>query len=440
MKIQIISREIIKPSSPTPNHLRNYKLSVLDQLVRPCVYASMLSYYPKNHIPTPQRLHKLRTSLSKTLTRFYPLAGRIKDNISIECHDDGALYIEARVHGFLSDFLKLEPHSKQRERLLPDKTEFFEAASPPLLLVQASFFECGALAVGFYMCHKFGDGGTLSRFIKDWAFIAYGHEKEALLPDLDFDAGCFRFPPSEDFKVQEPPAKNLRYAKHVTKRYVFDAIKIGALKAKSSSLFVKKPTRTEVILALIWKCAMNASRLNKGVSTHSILHQLVNFRGRVEPPFSENAIGNFVQYCSVQKEDGIMELQDLVARLRKGIKEFDGKEAKRLSGDDALGEIIRSSKERREISGRDNVRLFTCTSLCSINFYEIDFGWGKPIWFSVETGSYLNDFAILTNTRDGNGVEAWVSLSEEEMKHFESDPELLSFASLNPSVISLPRL
>ncbi|XP_015876446.2 stemmadenine O-acetyltransferase [Ziziphus jujuba] len=433
MKIEIISREFVKPSSPTPNHLRNYKLSLLDQLVRPCVYISKLYLYPENHIPIHQRLHKLKNSLSETLTRFYPLAGRIKDNISIECHDDGALYTEARVHGFLLDFLKLEPHYKQRERLLPDKTEFFDTASPPLLLVQANFFECGGLALGFYMCHKFGDGGTLNLFIKYWASIAYGHEKE-LLPALDFDAGSSRFPPSEDFKVQEPPVKNLRYANHVTKRYVFDARKIAALKTKVASPLVQQPTRTEAILALIWRCAISASRLNKGVSMHYVMHQLVNIRNRVEPPFPKNSVGNFVQYFSVQAEDVKTELQDLVALLRKGINEFGENEVKRLSGEDAFGEIVRSSKKRREISGRDDVRLFTCTSVCSINFYEADFGWGKPMWMSMESGSNLNNFAILTNTREGNGVEAWVSLSEKEMEYFESDPELLEFASLNPSV------
>uniref|UniRef100_A0A6N2KB76 Uncharacterized protein n=1 Tax=Salix viminalis TaxID=40686 RepID=A0A6N2KB76_SALVM len=32
MEIQIISKEIIKPSAPTPHHLRTYKLSAVDQL------------------------------------------------------------------------------------------------------------------------------------------------------------------------------------------------------------------------------------------------------------------------------------------------------------------------------------------------------------------------------------------------------------------------
>ncbi|KAJ9542120.1 hypothetical protein OSB04_028626 [Centaurea solstitialis] len=33
MEIEIISKESIKPSSPTPHHLKTFELSILDQLV-----------------------------------------------------------------------------------------------------------------------------------------------------------------------------------------------------------------------------------------------------------------------------------------------------------------------------------------------------------------------------------------------------------------------
>ena len=39
-----------------------------------------------------------------------------------------------------------------------------------------------------------------------------------------------------------------------------------------------------------------------------------------------------------------------------------------------------------------------------------------------------------TNKGDGS-IEAWVVLSEQDMYLFERDPELLAYASLNPSVL-----
>jgi hypothetical protein len=41
------------------------------------------------------------------------------------------------------------------------------------------------------------------------------------------------------------------------------------------------------------------------------------------------------------------------------------------------------------------------------------------------------------DTRDGEGVEAWVTLTEEDMAFFERDRELLAAASLDPSALDL---
>ncbi|KAF3437665.1 hypothetical protein FNV43_RR20421 [Rhamnella rubrinervis] len=185
-----------------------------------------------------------------------------------------------------------------------------------------------------------------------------------------------------------------------------------------------------------------ARRTNKGFPLHFVTHQLVNIRKRIEPPFSENSVGNFVQYFSVEidnQETKTMELQDLVSLLRKGIEGLDKGEAKRLGGDhgDAAVEIFKSWKERKDLSIRDDSKLFTCTSALDFGLYEIDFGWGKPIWVSLDSGSSLNNFIMLISTRDGDGVEAWVTLSEEDMAVFELDPELLSFVSLSNLSVSL---
>ena len=43
------------------------------------------------------------------------------------------------------------------------------------------------------------------------------------------------------------------------------------------------------------------------------------------------------------------------------------------------------------------------------------------------------NLVILANTRLGDGIEAWVTLDEQEMARLECNPELLTFASLDPS-------
>lgn len=450
MRIEVLRRETLKPWPPTPDHLKLYKLSLLDQFVRPFVYTHMVLFYQSNprgdHFSTsgtPLVLQRLKQSLSQALARFYPLAGRIRGNIFIDCRDDGVPFIEARIHGSLSTFLQNPDDDKLPGPFLPPKSELLGHLSPPLLLVQATSFACGGLAVGFYLSHKFGDGGTLWRFLKDWASLCHPDHCQTPLPAVDFSASS-HFPPSVS-AVQLPADESKRFAvsgeRCITKRFVFNAPNIAALKAKAAtgSHNKRQPTRTDVVTALTWRCAMKAARrTNRGVPMHFAMHELVNIRKRADLPFSENSVGNFVQYVSIELEEEesaeeAMELRVLAAKLREGVEAFDKREAKRLGGGggDAAEEIFKSWKERKDLSVRQDLKLYTCTSALGFEFYEIDFGWGKPIWFSLESGSKLNNFIMLATARDGGGggVEASVTLSEEDMALFERDPELLSFAS-----------
>ncbi|KAI3829425.1 hypothetical protein L1987_03549 [Smallanthus sonchifolius] len=72
------------------------------------------------------------------------------------------------------------------------------------------------------------------------------------------------------------------------------------------------------------------------------------------------------------------------------------------------------------------------TSLLNSGMYELDFEWGKPIWFYLMNARLVRR-VVLNETLKGGGVEAIVTLSPDEMEIFESDSELLSYATINPS-------
>ncbi|POO03240.1 Transferase [Trema orientale] len=93
---KIITKETIKPCSPTPSHLKSYNLSFLDQL-QPPVYINMVYFYPKNSHDVITTSQQLKKSLSKSFTCFYPIFERINSNntTTIECNDEGAEYVEA---------------------------------------------------------------------------------------------------------------------------------------------------------------------------------------------------------------------------------------------------------------------------------------------------------------------------------------------------------
>ncbi|CAK7332405.1 unnamed protein product [Dovyalis caffra] len=432
INVEIVTREAIKPSSTTPNHLRNFNLCLLDQLA-PVAYEPLVLFYPNSQrqLTVAHKSQRLKRSLSATLTRFYPLAGKIKDDVSIECNDYGAVFVEALVSCLLSKFLE-KPDAEMIRKFIPSEIESTEALTGSLVLVQANFFACGGLAIGVCISHKVADPVTFSTFIKAWAAAAFRSGGDTVLPF--FNASSV-FPP-QNLSLTKPAAVELMHDKCVTKRLVFDASKIAALQAKAVSESVTCPTRVEAVTALIWKCAMNASRSNSEHLRFSILSQSVNLRQRMVPPLPEHTVGNLVGYFASCATECEIELQSLVGQLRKGLQDFGENYVKKLQGDEACMAIYESLQVAGSMLQESNVDFYVSTSFCRFPFYGIDFGWGKPTWVTIPTGAYKNVTAIM-DTRDGKGIEAWVTLTEDDMAFFERDRELLAAASLDPSALHL---
>jgi hypothetical protein len=112
MEVQLISRKLIKPSVQTPPHLQNLNISFLNQLA-PSLYVANIFYYPNHRHEIIKNIDRLEKSLSEILTLFYPLAGRyIKDNLSVDCNDEGVELLEAKVDGVdLTQIVQQDPNS-----------------------------------------------------------------------------------------------------------------------------------------------------------------------------------------------------------------------------------------------------------------------------------------------------------------------------------------
>ncbi|XP_017228854.1 stemmadenine O-acetyltransferase [Daucus carota subsp. sativus] len=144
LDIEVLSKQDIKPSVPTPQHLKKYSISFLDHIA-PRVFIPLIFYYTaidkdKNNL----KFDHLKKSLSEALTKFYPLASRFIDNAHVYCNDDGAHYVEARVDCNLKDIIR-DPIPNELIKLLP--LEVDDAAVDVNLAVQVNFFECGGIAI-----------------------------------------------------------------------------------------------------------------------------------------------------------------------------------------------------------------------------------------------------------------------------------------------------
>ncbi|KAJ0025543.1 hypothetical protein Pint_09251 [Pistacia integerrima] len=416
MEAEVISRECIRPSSPTPLHLKIHKLSLLDQYVPP-IYIPVVIYYPNqdtNLSPTDiitQRLQLLKQSLSETLVRFYPLAGKMKDSLSIDCNDEGIYFVEALVQRPLDEFLN-QPDLALINKFLPGEASWSATPTPGthVAMIQVTTFSCGGIVIGVFVSHMIADGNALSSFLKSWAATARKNTEEAV-PFPIFDNSTV-FPPNDLFPREATMMATVipffKIGRSVTRRYVFDASAIATLKAKATSSSVQNPTRVEAVSALLSKCIMAVYRAKSDSNKPTLVNHAVNLRRRATPPFSEYCMGNFLwKATALFPNDKEAEVESLVTQLRGAITEVN------------------------------NDFLKSLRSWCNFGLYEIDFGWGKPAWAScvgsTESNTVFMNMVILMDSNSRDGVEAWVNLGEEDMAILEVDKELLAYVTLDPS-------
>ncbi|XP_052206943.1 stemmadenine O-acetyltransferase-like [Diospyros lotus] len=440
MKIQVVSRDYIKPTSPTPSHLRTFTISLLDQLVS-TGYVPFVFHYPIPDVSSiNQILARLKSSLSETLSRFYPLAGRLKDHMSFDCNDEGVLFIETHVRCDMSEFLE-RPEIEVLHRFVPYQGFVPE---PPNTLshlaIQANVFASGGISIGLSMSHKVLDANTMASFLRCWTALSSGCQDQAIFPDLSSASSLFP-PSSEQLPRSMAFLKEswLNQGKSTLRRFVFNSNAIKALKVKATSQLVPYPSSSQVITSLIWTRAMAASATVKGSQHPSTLVFAVNMRQRMAPPLSQNAFGNIFWLTSAHhnathtNEDD--ELQVVVGRVKEAVKKLDSKFIQSMQGGEGCHKIRELMEERDEAYAKERPKMYMVSDLRNFKLSELDFGWGKPIWVSHVWGfpsSVFVNGAFLAESSVKGGIEAWVHLDEPEMAILEQDPKFMCYAPSNP--------
>ncbi|KAH7684847.1 Transferase protein [Dioscorea alata] len=421
LKVQIKSKETIKPSSPTsPNH-PPIQLSSLDH-ISPPIYTHILLFYSTTTTINPNHL---KTSLSTTLLHFSPLAGRIHRSSSngtlyAHCTNEGAIFVEAEVHQAcnIQSFLTADHHASSSSpidefpELLPIKKDNFNLLSEdPLLAVQLTVFDSGGFVLGLSMCHLIADGASMAFFLKQWSSISRSGAIIGSLPNFD-SASLFSPQPWSASTVEktqddEHDEKNT-ITKVSIKRFVIDKEGIERLRVSKQGW---RPTRVQAVLGLVWRCLRRAKLAGNHAS------QVVNIRKKMMnmvPMLSEKDFGNLWVSVIVSTSD------HQCGRIEEE--------------EEALREAVTCVNEeyvRNFIEGKvkKNDACWIFTSWCRMGFYESsDFGWGEPDWVGCGLRE-MKDVCMLIDAKDGVGVEVWVWLDEDGMMKLENDPEFLTFVS-----------
>uniref|UniRef100_A0A164Z4N0 Uncharacterized protein n=1 Tax=Daucus carota subsp. sativus TaxID=79200 RepID=A0A164Z4N0_DAUCS len=217
----------------------------------------------------------LKQSLLETLTRFYPFAGKVRDDFYIDCNDEGVHYIVTRVNVSLLDFLGQSPGDEMIRRLIP---------------------------------------ATYAVFLKDWTAAVRRSSSEIVHPSF---TGPSLFPqipslldkcPIDFSKINFP-----------SQRFVFSGPKLAALKAQTEVLISEcVPSRFEVVAALLWKCVAKAASKSyeSSLGKPFNLGMIINLRGKNCVP--KNSVGNLVWRGLAQcKLSPQLEPKTLVHQIKK---------------------------------------------------------------------------------------------------------------------------
>ncbi|KAM6600604.1 hypothetical protein CsatA_020213 [Cannabis sativa] len=410
MELRITSRETVKPSSLSKYHLQPYKLCLFDQFT-PMTYVSLVIFYrtPLLH-NSNSNLTYLKNSLSETLNLFYPLSGKTKDNLYVDDFDTGVTYMEAEVSCSMAEFFKLGQTDLLNELVPfpPLRNEVVEASPkkevlniPHVIGFQVNVFDCGGIALGTSFSHKVADAGTMSHFLKAWATISSRHHSAS----SDQDASRF-------------------------------------LRTWPKSDQVLRPSRNDVLTCFIWKHASIAAATAKGGKARpSVAGLAVNLRPRMKSKLAlDNSIGNLFWWTRSATVPDVrtVGISELVRVMRESLVSFNESVKRSEESDDVGLAMVSEYYDAMETwfeSRETDYYIFTNWS----GFYsEVDFGWGKPVWIGAHGGIGGERFMkvqVLVEIPGGKGVEAFLTLEEDEMVVLEKDPKFLEFASFNPQYV-----
>ncbi|XP_004251812.1 stemmadenine O-acetyltransferase [Solanum lycopersicum] len=439
MQVTILSKNLIKPSLPTPKHLKYHKLSFFDQ-VADVAHLPLVLFYP--HCKNNSKHEELEESLSRILSHVYPLAGRFAedDESLILCLDQGVTYIKAKVNCTLDDLL--QQTKKDLDLALsfwPQGTMDVDDSNlfvTPLMVVQVTTFECGGLALAISIAHPVMDGCTTFKILYEWTKVCKFGTPSKEISFMNFNVGAL-FPYKHDLStLLEPPVDEgkRKDSKLIARKFVFEKDAISRLREKFDSISESlgfKPSRVEMITALLWRSLIRSTKSAK--LKRSVMSFPLNLRGKVADfPEITDSFGNLIIEVPIKfehdDETKIESLHQIVKLIKESVKVINNKCVK-ATPDEIISLVIdlyKDSYSGLEWGGDDEVMNFTSSSLSRFPIQKTDFGWGKPSL--MHFGSRHNQVLWLYDTECETGIVVQMDLEKKHMDKLVCDQDIIDFA------------
>ncbi|GFP80352.1 anthocyanidin 3-o-glucoside 6''-o-acyltransferase [Phtheirospermum japonicum] len=377
----------------------------------------------------------LKNSLSLALKHFTPMASKIViDNNSgmpVSHYLAGQDSLSLTIAVSHADFVNLTGYH-------PREAAQFHGFAPHLngiltpttklsaLAVQLTLFPNQGVCIGIAGNHAIGDGYTLVHFLKTWASInkSNGDDSHLLLslPSYDRDIvrdghqramDCWR-----DIKTCPLPRFSSIVSSHSRKfqaTFVMSEPEIQKLKnlviaANSKKRAIIRVSSFIVACAHLWTClAKSAAAAGEEVGDDEPDYFIfpVNCRGRLDPPLPDNYFGNCIGFITTKstygklrgKEGFIAAAEVISAATEKTVRgTIDGTPKFYLEHLELMGEMV-------------GKRMVFLGGSSGLDFYGIDFGWGRAIKFEGLQGD--NNLGVSINGRPDPDNHRFVKIRPE---------------------------
>ncbi|KAK4713116.1 hypothetical protein R3W88_019023 [Solanum pinnatisectum] len=432
-EIKILSKNFIKSSNDDDNyHPKTYKLSFFDQFALQMHVPTVFFYPLKNSTFTKISIihERLEQSLSKFITHVYPTSGRFaSDGQSINCHDEGVLYIKAKVDSKFCDFLKDAQKDIDLALYFCPKFDRNDSnlCTNPIVIVQVTEFACGTgLALCLSTEHAVIDGFTAGKFVYEWSKVSKMGINSDMINCFTFNDFGTIFPATSDNRlskiVKSPSDDGHDSIEMVARRFVISESAISRLRETIGVVYFR-PSRVELVIALVWRALINVSqRKNNGRLRPCLLIVPVNLRGKIDFPSYKNSFGNFAIEVPVKFIPGEtrMELKDIVLLLKDVIQKITVYISFAKSSD-MCSLASKFHEEIQEWEENEQVDVCMVSSLCGFPINKVDFGWGKPCLTSL--GLRRSDMFWLYDPECGTGIVVQADLKKDYMEMFGCDEE-----------------
>ncbi|KAL4289553.1 hypothetical protein GQ457_14G025120 [Hibiscus cannabinus] len=459
----LLSKSMVFPDQRSC--LGDLKLSVSDLPMLSCHYIQKGCLFTRPSIPVNSLVSLLKQSLSKTLSFFPPLAGRLHTDemgyIYIACNDAGVEFHHAQCGSrFIRDVIgPIHVPELIKEFFTFDKTVSYQGHYRPIMAVQ--FTELGdGVFIGCSVNHAVTDGTSFWNFFNTFAEIcrkiSNGNnetiEKISRRPDFSRESvlispAILKVPdggPKVTFNENEPLRERIfsfsREAILELKAKVnnskvngdFNAVEILGKQSNDKYYTEMAPVSKtaeissfQSLSALLWRAVTRARKLP--ASKTATFRMAVNCRHRLNPKMDPLYFGNAIQSIPTYASAGDVTSRSMrwcAEQLNESVKAHD---------DGTVRRFVRSWEKDPRCFPLGNFDGASMTMGSSPRFpmYDNDFGWGRPL--AVRSGG-ANKFDGKISAfpgREGNGsVDLEVVLAPETMAGIESDREFMQYVTV----------